>query len=258
MKKRKLRYVVANFKMNPEAPAKAIALVKAIKAGVKKITSVHVVVAPSHVHIPLTAKFTGTKLFSLGAQNAGVAPFGAYTGEVSPTQLKHLKVKYSILGHSERRALGEDNLLINKKVLATLGAGLSPIVCIGESTRDKAGTYLDFLKEEIEQSLKDVSASALKKVILAYEPIWAIGKSSDEAMRPADIHETTLFIRKVLSDMAGKSIAFSIPILYGGSVAPENARAIITDGTVDGLLVGHASLDAVLFTSIVQTVHDAT
>lgn len=258
MKKRTLRYVVANFKMNPESPTKVKSLAKAIKTGVKKATAVHVVLAPSHVHISAVAGFTGLKLLSLGAQDAGVAATGAHTGDVSPTQLKQLGVKYVLLGHSERRARGEDNALINKRVHAALAAGLTPIVCIGEQVRDKSGAYLDFLKDEIEQSLNDVSPSLLKRVLVAYEPVWAIGKAPEDAMRPTDVHETVLFIRKVLTDMTEKSVAFAVPILYGGSVSPENAQAIITEGMVDGLLVGHASLDASLFTKIVSAVHDAT
>ncbi len=149
-----------------------------------------------------------------------------------------------IIGHSERRKMGETDEDVNKKVLLALKAKLTPIVCIGETTRDEEGKYLGFIKEQIEKALAGVQKNSLNKIIIAYEPVWAIGAST--AMEAPDIHEMTIYIKKTLIDLY-KMKSVSVAILYGGAVDPANAQGILTDGEADGLLVGRQSLDSEAF-----------
>jgi len=154
---------------------------------------------------------------------------------------------------------GESDADVNKKALAATNTGLTTILCIGESDRDhKDGTHLAFLTRQLESALKGVSKSKLSKVVIAYEPIWAIGKSEEEAMKPEELHETVLFIRKVVAGLFGKNLALKIPILYGGSVEKGNTRALLTEGMVDGLLVGHASLNVDEFNEILRITQEVS
>ena len=148
-----------------------------------------------------------------------------------------------ILGHSERRELGETDEMIAKKVISAIKAGVKPILCVGEKARDTHGEYLHFLRKQIINSIGKLSKQYLKNLIIAYEPVFAIGQSAEKAMKPNEIHETALFIKKVLSEIYKSKSIISLPILYGGAVSYKNAKEIITAGEVQGLLVGHESLD---------------
>jgi triosephosphate isomerase len=149
--------------------------------------------------------------------------------------------------------MGETGDLIKKKLQMAFDAQIIPILCIGESIRDKEGQYLDFLKKQIEESLSGLPKKNLLGLMIAYEPIWAIGKSYREAMTPTDIHEITLFIKKVAGELLGKDIANSFKILYGAAVEAENASDIMRIGNVEGFLVGHASLVADQFGTILKS-----
>lgn len=177
---------------------------------------------------------------------------GAYTGEISPTQLLRLDVNHVILGHSERRALGESDKVVNHKVRTCFKNNLRVILCVGETERDKDGEYLRFVREEMKNSLARVSRKDLPKLIIAYEPIWAVGSRGRRADTPEELFEMIIFIRKTLSDIFGKRHAMDLPILYGGSADENNAEGFLREGGASGLLVGRASLDSGQFGHILK------
>lgn len=248
----KKRLIVANWKMNPETSSEAIKLFEGIKVVATKLKQVDTVIAPPFVFLPaLTSKYKGNKI-AFSAQNVFYDKKGSYTGEISVPMLQDMKVNYVIVGHSERRALGEDNELINKKIKTALSKGMTVILCIGESERDSSANYLSFLKDELVVGVSSISKAQLKKLVIAYEPLWAIGKSKEEAMKPEQVHEMVIFIRKILVERFGKNAAMSVPVLYGGSVEPENADQLLKNGEISGFLVGHASLNAESFGDILK------
>ena len=253
MKKRKI--VVANWKMNPETPARAREIFRVVSRQAKKFNSVDVVVCPPVAFLSLFKKPPGKNL-SLGVQDIFWEKSGPFTGETSPMMVSGLGASFTIVGHSERRTLGETDAVVAKKVLAALRSSLGAIVCIGERERDSGGAYFEFIKNQILSSLLGVPPRNLKQIIIAYEPLWAIGKSFKDAMKPAEVHEMAIFIRKVLTDTFGKATAISMPILYGGSVNFENAPLIIEEGNVDGLLVGRESLDPENFIKLLSTINE--
>ena len=247
--------VIGNWKMNPATAKEAISLSQSISKIASRLKRVSVGIAPSFVH--MASVKAGAKL-RLGAQDVFMEDLGAYTGEVSLPMLKNLKAQFVILGHSERRALGESDEFIARKVKATLKARLLPIVCIGESKHDSQGEYLSFLRNQIKNSLRYVTRADLGKIIIAYEPIWAIGKRPEDAMKPQSLHETVLYIQKILSEIYGRESGKKAPILYGGSVGGHNALSLLTLGKVQGFLVGGASLSKETFEPILKAVESAT
>jgi triosephosphate isomerase len=253
MKTRKL--IVGNWKMNPQTPSAARAIFSAIKRQVARLKNVSVVICPPDLFLSdLAEKARGVNKISVGAQDAFFESVGAFTGEVSPLMLKNAGANYVILGHSERRSLGETDVLVNKKVLASIKVGLSAIVCVGERERDKDITYLEFIKNQIKTALLRVNRPSLGQIVIAYEPVWAIGKSANDAITPRDLREMNIFIKRVLADMYGKENIIGIPVLYGGSVTAENAAGLIEDGAVDGLLVGRESRDPESFGKILKII----
>ena len=253
MKNQKI-LIVANWKMNPETDEKAKEIFKGTKLAVKSLKKIKVVVCPPFVYLSDLEKINDSKIV-LGAQDMFWEKSGSFTGEISAGMLNN--ESYVILGHSERRELGENDEMISKKIVTAVKAGLRPILCIGEKERDTHGEYLHFLRNQLINSLGKLQKRYLVKLTIAYEPVWAIGKSEDEAMKPADIHETALFIKKVLADIYGQPSAVSIPILYGGSVSHNNAKDIIVAGQVQGLLVGRESLNPKKFGELLLEVEVA-
>ncbi|KKP56220.1 MAG: Triosephosphate isomerase [Parcubacteria group bacterium GW2011_GWB1_35_5] len=251
MKKRNI--VVANWKMNPETLEEAKKVFNGARLAAKGLKNTDVVVCPPFSFIFPLSKVIYPKNMFLGAQNASTEIKGAFTGEISVEMIKNLSAKFVIVGHSERRAMGESNEIVRKKLQITFNTGLTPILCIGEKERDKEGTHLAFIKNQIKECLADLHKKYLVGIIIAYEPIWAIGKSYKEAMSPTDIHVIVLYIRKVLAEICGRDIANSAKILYGGSVESQNALEILEIGNVEGFLVGHASLKPEEFKEILQT-----
>ena len=245
------KIIIANWKMNPFSAKEAEEIIIAVKKIALKLKKIQVVVCPPFIFFEKLQKHIGkSSSVALGAQNAFWENEGAFTGEVSPEMIKTFGGNYALLGHSERRELGESDEMVSKKALACLKAGLKIIVCVGEKTRDDHGEYLEFLKNEIWNSLNKVQKRFLPSLIIAYEPIWAIGKKDTGAMQPSDIHEMVIYIKKILSEIYGVESAISVPIVYGGSVGDKNAGVIIKDGEVDGLLVGHQSLKPDSFSEI--------
>lgn len=240
MKKRNL--VVANWKLNPNNLEEAKKIFNLARVSAKKLKNTDVVICPPFPFLYPFLKLNSPKNLFLGSQNVSSERKGAFTGEVSAEMIKDLGVKFSIIGHSERRAMGETDEIIKKKLEIAFDCGLTPILCIGEKERNKDGGYLEIIKNQIKEVLSGLPKKHLVGIIIAYEPVWAIGKSYREAMTPTDIHETVLFIKKIISELFGKDIAAGCKILYGAAVEAENARAVLERGNVEGFLVGHASL----------------
>ncbi|HEX9608589.1 MAG TPA: triose-phosphate isomerase [Candidatus Paceibacterota bacterium] len=248
--------VVANWKMHPKTLAEAKHLFLGVKKAVSRVRGVVVVVCSPAVFLAELRKLYVGKRISFGGQDVHAEKSGAYTGSTSASMLKSVGASYVIIGHSERRIAGETNEDVQEKVRAALNEHLTVVLCIGEQRRDYEGEYLTFVKDELEVALSGVAADELRRVVIAYEPIWAIGKTANEAMKPHDMHQMTLFIRKILAEQYNREVALKVAVLYGGSVEPENCEALIKDGDVNGFLVGHASLDPTSFGAILACVHE--
>lgn len=235
------KIIVANWKMNPQSLKEAKEIFNGIKKAASKLPKVETVICPPFVY--LSAFSFQSSAVRLGAQNLFWEKKGAYTGEISPAMLKNSGIKYVIIGHSERRALGETDEMINKKVKAALGEGLNVILCVGERERDLDGEYLNFLKMQINEGLKGISKKLLANLLVAYEPVWAINSNANaRADNPEAAMQIAIFIRRELLPLIGNQAARNIPILYGGSVNPENAGGFLEKAGMQGLLVGGQSL----------------
>jgi len=253
MKKGK-KLIVGNWKMNPAAFAEGKGLILALKKGMMRMKTakgVEIVVCPPNIYLRDVIKTIGKAKISAGVQDISVFDgVGSKTGSTSAIMSKNSGAKVAIIGHSERRQAGETDAEVNKKVLLALAAGLRAIVCIGEKERHSNGDYLQFIRTQISLALEKVEKKDLANIVIAYEPVWAIG--AKEAMTPHDLHQMSLYIRKMLIETYGADAGAAIPVLYGGSVSPENALGIVRDGAVDGLLVGRDSLNAANFIEIVR------
>ena len=246
--------MVANWKLNPSSLAEAK---KVLTRGVRGISrGVSVVICPPDLFIEPLRRLSRSRNLSFGVQDVFWENSGPFTGEISPVVARSVGAEFAIVGHSERRALGEGDGIVAKKAAAGLKTGMRVIVCVGEREHDVYGNYLPELERQITASLAAVSLRELPLLIVAYEPLWAIGKGASDAMTPHEVRETVIFIRKVLHDRYGKK-ALSVPILYGGSVAPENAGRLVVEGEANGLLVGHQSLQPEAFRNILKAVRDA-
>ena len=240
--------------MNPVEPEMAKRLCASTRKVALALTRAQVVVAPPAIYLGLlTGSRAGkSKKFALAAQDASAELSGAYTGEVSQAMVKNLGVEYLIIGHSERRKAGEENLLINKKVKSAIKLDFKIILCVGEWVRDNDGNYLKTLEEQLMSAFKGVTKLEMKNVLIAYEPVWAIGAQATVSDTPEGFTEQALFIRKILNNIFGKEVAMSVPILYGGSVDAGNASGFLNEGEANGLLVGRSSLTIQEFTKILK------
>lgn len=205
--------------------------------------SFRIVLCPPFVFLQNVAEIlTGTKLH-LGAQNCYYEKSGAFTGEVSPLMLKEIGVEYVIVGHSERRHIfGETDEMINKKVKAILDNGMKPVICVGETKEERErGLTFCVVESQTRQALFGLSKDDVEKVVIAYEPVWAIGTGI--VAKPYQAQEVHRFIRKLLEQLYDEELAQKIPILYGGSIKPDNFFGLMIQPDIDGGLVGGASLD---------------
>src|SRR3989344_2656130 len=247
----KKKIIIGNWKRNPRTVKGGEKLFAGIAGAVRGVKKTEIVVCPPYLYLERLKKFS--RKIVLGSQDSFWEDLGAYTGEISPDMLYNLGVRYVILGHSERRELGEIDGFVNKKIKSALGAGLVPILCVGEKERDANHEYFGAEKSQGERCLKGVSKNLISKIIIAYEPVWAL---STTALRhdatPADSREMAIFIRKTLSDLSSPEIAAETRIIYGGSVNMKSAKDFLESGGVDGLLPGRASLDAEEFVEIVK------
>jgi triosephosphate isomerase len=231
----------------------ALELVGKLKEQLRDVKAVDIAVCPSSVYVQQVAKSLSDSNIGVGAQNVYYREKGAFTGEVSTGMLIDVGVKYVILGHSERRhILNETNEDVNLKTQAVLASGLTPIVCVGELLAEReAGTTELVIKSQIESAFVNVAAADMKKCVIAYEPVWAIG--TGKVATPDQAEEVHLFIRNLIEKKYGKDIAESVRIQYGGSVNDENAKEILAKPNVDGALVGGASLKVEPFVKIVKS-----
>ncbi len=245
--------IAGNWKMNLGLK-ESCDLVKSISEGIKDVNDIDVLIAPPFINIPAVKNAIGNSNILLSAQNMYYEKNGAFTGEVSPQMLIENGCSHVILGHSERRSLfGESSEIVNKKVEAAIKTGLVPILCIGESIKEReAGKTFDIIREQLEGSLTYfISKGSISlSTIFAYEPVWAIGTGLTAT--PEQAQEVHKFIRAWLKDKFGQESAEVIRVLYGGSVKPENASSLMSMQDIDGALVGGASLKAESFLGIIK------
>jgi triosephosphate isomerase len=244
-------YIAGNWKMN-KTKSEAVALAKDVVAALKDGKNKYMI-APSFTNLDAVSQVVKGTNVRLGAQNMAAEESGAHTGEVSVLMLKDLGVQTVILGHSERRHIyKEDDELINKKVKLALKHGLEVILCVGELLEEReAGKARAVCEEQTRKGLYGVSADELKNVVIAYEPVWAIG--TGKTATPQDAEEIHAFTRGIIADMYGASSAENIIIQYGGSMKAENAADLLSQKDIDGGLIGGAALKADTFAPICKT-----
>lgn len=244
--------VIGNWKMNPGSLATAKTLMKEVSARALRARApkTEVGIAVPTLYLSELAKITKGKQVLLGAQNAAAGGVGAQTGEVSVGMLKEFHTAFAIIGHSERRARGETDAQVAERVHGVLAANIIPVVCIGETARDGDGHFYTTVSEQINAIFEGVSARKATQMVVAYEPVWAIGTGVTPTVY--DISEMRLFIQKTLEKRYDAGTARKIRVLYGGSVTDENAGEMMREGMIDGFLVGGASLDATRFAAIVR------
>ncbi len=245
--------LVANWKNYPGSLVEARAILNGLvkkKAIYKKL---NLFVAPPAVYLGAVAERV-QGWGSVAVENLSSQEKGTHTGEVTPEILKSFGVRLAILGHSEQRALGETASSVAEKAKIALKSGFIPLICFGEQVRDAEGEYFEFLRQELKTLLKEVKKGDAHKIVLAYEPIWAIGSKSTGPIDPTELAQTILYIKKILSDLYGRKVAETIAVLYGGSVDETNAGILIRNSGVRGFLVGRASLDPKKFESIASAI----
>ncbi|MFA6315146.1 MAG: triose-phosphate isomerase [Candidatus Paceibacterota bacterium] len=250
MKNRRL--VVGNWKMNPTTEEEAKEIARKVRRTVSGLGSIETVLCPPYIFVSAVRPSVKVPHFHVGAQSVSFLEGGSHTGEVGAQMLKDSGVEYVIVGHSEMRAIGDTDEIVSKKIAAVLEADLSPIVCFGEKIRDESGSHFNFLKEQMKNTLVNIPKSKSSKIIIAYEPIWAIGAA--EAMKPEEIYEMSIFIKKIFSDIFSINLAHKIDVLYGGAVTYKNAFDIVKTGQIDGLLVGRESVNVTGFVELLKVV----
>ena len=245
------KVIAGNWKMNKTA-TEAVSLAKDIIEEIGRETSVDIVLCPPFTALAAVAHVLEGQAVKLGGQNMHPEKSGAYTGEVSAEMLRTLYVTHVILGHSERRTyFGETDAFINKKVLAALAHELKPILCVGETLAEReAGSTLAVVQRHVEGGLAGVKPDQITTVIIAYEPVWAIG--TGKVATTAQAQEVHAFIRDLLTKLYGATLAQKVRILYGGSMKPANAAELLAEKDIDGGLIGGASLEARSFIDLVK------
>ncbi len=240
-----------NWKMY-KTGAEAVEFIERLKELLSSDSAVDVTLAPSFTSLEAAIQAAQGSSISIAAQNVFWEQEGAFTGEVSATMLKSMGVKQVIIGHSERRQyFGETDKTVNRRIKAALSGGLVPIVCVGETLEQReAGQTFKILKTQLETGLEGIDSQAARTLILAYEPVWAIG--TGKTATPETAQEAHKFIRETLQDRFDKGLVSSLRILYGGSVKPENTAELLTQPDIDGGLVGGASLKPDVFYGIIN------
>ena len=248
----KKRLVVGNWKMYIEKPEEARAFALAMRRKVRGLSGVDVWIAPPTPFIAEVASLLESSSIKVGTQKVTHNKDPKHTGSISAAMLKGVGASFVIVGHSEYRLAAGTNDKVRGQLERTLEAGLIPLLCIGEETRGSDGEHFSVIEEQLNSALKDMSKNLLKKLVIAYEPVWAIGKSAQDAMKPSDLQEMVIFIRKMLAELLDRSMALKVQILYGGSVEAPNAPQLIKEGGVNGFLVGHASGHIESFLAIIK------
>ena len=245
------KLIVGNWKMNLELDS-SLALIERINSGLGGSSESEVVICPPHIYLMAIGEHIAPTPIGLGAQNMYYEPAGAFTGEVSASMLRDAGCKYVILGHSERRhVMGEDDVLIGKKVHAALAASLVPILCVGELLEQRKASHTEtVVGEQLKLGLHGVTQQQFENLVIAYEPVWAIGTGINAT--PEQAQQVHAYIRGQLASTYGSGPAAGVRILYGGSVKASNAIDLIAQSDVDGVLVGGASLKADEFLGIIN------
>ena len=243
-------FIAGNWKMNLDR-ASAVALAQGLAREADSVDGVDLAVCPPSPYLDAVAGAVAGSNVALGAQNVYHEPQGAFTGEISTAMLCDLGCRYVILGHSERRhVMGETDGDVNKRVHAALEAGLTPIVCVGELLAQReAGETMEVIRRQFDGSLAGLSAEQMPGIVIAYEPVWAIG--TGKVATPEQAEEVHLDLRKIMQDRYNQQVAQAVRIQYGGSVKPENAAELLGQPDIDGALVGGASLKVDQFMGIV-------
>jgi triosephosphate isomerase len=245
------KVIAGNWKMNNDLNESKNLISKLAEALSGKTVNCDVIVCPPYTSLSeASALVKGTQI-KLGAQNMHFEENGAFTGEISASMLKSVGCEYVILGHSERRTIfGESDQVINKKVKKALAAGLKPIFCVGETLEEREGNIMkQIIERQVKEGLKDLSVSDMATVIVAYEPVWAIG--TGKTASPAQAQEVHDFIRTQVKDLFNTEVADNVVIQYGGSVKADNAKELLSQKDIDGALVGGACLKADSFMGII-------
>lgn len=256
------KLIVGNWKMNPVSFEKAKKILAPVAKKAGEFKQVDVVICPPNLYLLEMKKLAGRKVM-LGGQDCHYESEGAFTGFTSPAGLRDLGAGYVILGHSERRRAGppasdgcirasETDEEINKKVKIALKLGLKVILCVGEESFDEGGSYLRVIQDQLVKALSGVPKKDLENLVVAHEPVWAIGANAKGSDTPENFAHNKLFIRKVLNDFMAKGLAKEAPVLYGGSVNAKNAESFLKEGGADGLLVGRESLIPENFLKIIS------
>jgi triosephosphate isomerase len=242
--------VAGNWKMN-KTSAEAVEIILKLNELIADVKGVEVIIGPPFTALSEAIKIAGK--VKLAAQNMHWEEKGAFTGEISPTMLTDLGIDYVILGHSERRAyFGETNEIINKKIKSALIHGLNPILCVGEKLEDREnGNTENVVEDHVKGGLEGITKEQMKNIVIAYEPVWAIG--TGKTATPEQAEEVHAFIRRILTEIYDAEIANNTTILYGGSVKPANSKALFSKENIDGGLVGGASLKADDFSIIIKS-----
>ena len=244
-------FLAGNWKMHMTV-RDAVNLVEDLAKSTAGVKDREVVVCPTFTALHAVSKVIEGTHIRMGAQNMYFEEKGAFTGEISPLMLKDVGCRYVILGHSERRNIfGESDELINKKLKAAFQYGLLPILCVGESLKQREeGQTQEWVRSQVDKDLEGLTPSEIEKMVIAYEPIWAIGTGKTDT--PEGANETIAMVRSLLVDKSSHQVAQKVRILYGGSVKPANVDGFMATSDIDGALVGGASLKAEAFSRIVN------
>jgi triosephosphate isomerase len=244
------RLVVGNWKLYIRSLDEGKKLLKQIDAKFPRGVKMDIVIcAPVFLAAALRREYKGKRI-AIGTQDTFWETEGPYTGTISPAHIKSSGIDYVLVGHSERRALGDNDEIVSKKAVAALAAKLHPIICVGELERDTDGKFFSAIAKSVKGSLARIEPAHAGKITVAYEPVWAIG--SKEAASPRVAAEAILYIRKTIADMWGRDKALKVRIIYGAAVDAENAKLFSAEKNIQGLLPGRASTDASEFTGIIK------
>ncbi len=247
------KLIVANWKMNPTDGKTALSWFKKIQKTAHKYgKNVETVICPPAVYLQSLQSLVTDRDCVLGAQNCFYENSGSYTGEISPEMIFNARARYVIIGHSERRALGETNEIVNRKIQKILQYPLSVILCVGEKKRSDNGAHFKEIKKQIIECLQDVPITAYDRIVIAYEPVWAIGKDAKRSATAEECFEMVTVIRRSVAELTkNPELGQNIKVLYGGSSNATNTQEFLTTGGADGLLVGRASLDPKEFSTMI-------
>lgn len=249
----RIPFIAGNWKMHNNV-AEALALVKKIHHGLPWPGEVDVVVAPTFTALDTIVANLKTSYINIAAQNLATEEEGAFTGEISAPMLKDIGIKYVIIGHSERRQyFGETNAAINKKIKLALKHDLMPIFCVGETLEQRESSLVQtIIQQQLLEGLEKLTATEIEPIIIAYEPVWAIG--TGKTATPEQAEEVHQLIRTIITQQFGIPTAEKIRIIYGGSVKPSNCKTLLTQKNIDGALIGGASLKAEDFIAVINSI----